>query len=114
MLKEVGGVILAPRVEDTAINGVHLAPTSQPQYNKQVVTGVARLLCRECGLPSFYLKQRYWNILGSTMCSIKPPKVRLTVPEVIKKVGDEALRKERRRQKRLANERHSRRVTFSV
>ena len=112
MLKEVGGVVLAPRVENTAVAGVHLAPTSQTQFNRQVAEGVARLLCQDCGLPPVYFKQRYSHILRKTICHLKPPKVQLAVPDILKNLGDEAWRKERRRQRRVLNVRQNRRVTF--
>ena len=71
--KEAGAVVVAPRVECTTVEGVHLAPASQAQYNAQVVQGVARMVCRDCKLPQLYLNRSYRNILGETLCHLRPP-----------------------------------------
>ena len=94
LYREAGAVVVAPKVESTAVEGVHLAPASQAQYNAQVVRGIARVLCRDCRLPQLYLKCLYRSILEDTVCQLRPPQVRMTMVEVCEKMK-EAEKKER-------------------
>ena len=70
--REAGAIILAPNLDKPKISGVHLAPVSQRQFNNEVRHGVARILCRECKLPDEFILPAFKNILGKTICKLRP------------------------------------------
>ena len=110
LFKEAGAVVLAPAVGGACVSGVHLEPVSQRQLNKEVVAGVARLLCEDCRLPDEFLLGAYKRILDSTICSLKPPKPRVServtfVAAVLRRVAPSTSIKRKRLQKK--------RVTFA-
>ena len=66
-------MVLAPRIEDVQMRGVHYRKKTQAQLNQEMVQGVARLLCADCKLPEDFFLGRYKRILDDTICHIKPP-----------------------------------------
>ena len=109
LYREARAVVLAPRIPDTTLEGVHLARKSQRILNKEMVQGVGRLLCADCRLPEEFFLRAYKRILDGTICHLKPPVPQMS--EAMALVTAVALTAAPQEQKRK-KQKTSKKVTF--